>query len=103
MPHLIRGLIDGDGWISFKGRQIGYCGNKECVTYLRDYLVENLNVYKVKVLNIKKNLWQVVWCSKKDIQLIGDYIYKDKQDCFLQRKYDNFNKLIKSNTEVKNL
>lgn len=90
MPHFIRGLIDGDGWISVKSHQIGFCGSETLVTQVRDYLANILGVYKVKVLHPEQNLWQITWASKKDINLIGEYIYKDKQDCYLQRKYKNF-------------
>ena len=99
MSHLIRGLIDGDGWVSYKSHQIGFCGNELCVTQLRDYLVETLGVYKVTVLHAEPHLWQVTWASKNDISIIGNYIYKDKQEFFLKRKYDNFLKIY-GNTEV---
>ena len=42
----------------------------------------------------------LIWSSKKDIKLIGDYLYKDKNDCYLLRKYNNFKKIIQINTEV---
>lgn len=90
MPHLIRGLIDGDGWISAKSHQIGFCGSEQLVTQVRDYLVEKLGVYQVKILKTGSHLWQITWASKKDILLIGDYIYKNKRDCYLKRKYENF-------------
>lgn len=100
LSHFVRGLIDGDGWISFKGEQIGFCGNETLVTQLRDFLVKTLNVYNSKILKTGNNLYQVCWCSKKDIKNIGEYIYKDKGDCFLKIKFDNFNELVNGNTEV---
>lgn len=101
MPHLIRGLIDGDGWISFAAHQIGFCGNEQTVTQVKNYLVQKLKVYDVKVLHPENNLWQITWASQKDIELIGNYIYKDKQDCYLIRKFNEFLK-IQGNTEVTN-
>lgn len=100
MPHLIRGLIDGDGWITCKGNQIGFCGTEKCVTQLRDYLVSTLGVFNVKIIHQNTNVWQVSWSSKRDIKLIGEYIYKDKHDCFLLRKYKNYLELTHENTEV---
>lgn len=100
MPHLIRGMIDGDGWISAAGHQLGFCGNEQMVTQLRNYLVEKLNVYNVKVLHPGDKLWQVTWSSQKDIQKIGNFIYKDKDNCFLIRKYNNFLNIVHGNTEV---
>ena len=100
MPHLIRGMIDGDGWISPKGKQVGFCGSKECVEGFRNFLVKTLNVFPVKILFTNSNVWQVCWCSKKDMIKICEYIYKDKQDCFLQRKYNKYLELIHDNTEI---
>ena len=100
MPHLIRGMIDGDGWISYKGRQLGFCGNENTVTQLRDYLVSKLSIRCNKIIHPEENLWSVTWGSLKDIKKIGDYIYQDKEDCFLTRKYNNFLQLIQGNTEV---
>lgn len=37
ISHFIRGLIDGDGWISAKGKQIGFCGCEQLVTEVRDF------------------------------------------------------------------
>ena len=51
MPHLIRGMIDGDGWISFNSHQIGFCGNEKTVNQLKEYLVKTLNVYDVKIIH----------------------------------------------------
>lgn len=100
MPHLIRGMIDGDGWISFKSHQIGFCGNEKTVTQLRDYLVQKLQVFNVKVLHTSENLYQVTWASTKDIETIGKYLYANKEDCYLVRKYNNFTNIIQGNTEV---
>ena len=99
MPHLIRGMIDGDGWISYKSHQLGFCGNEKTVTQLKEYLVKLLKVYDVKVLHTGEHLWQVTWAGKKDIIKICSYIYKDKDKFFLKRKYENFLK-IQGNTEI---
>lgn len=101
MPHVIRGMIDGDGWISSAAHQLGFCGNEKTVTQIRNYLVDKLNVYNVKVLHPENNLWQITWASKKDIITICNYIYENKQDCYLIRKYKEFLK-IQGNTEVTN-
>jgi hypothetical protein len=101
ISHLFRGLLDGDGWISSKSHQLGFCGSKICVTQFRDFLVKTLNVYNVAVLQTQPHLWQVSWASKRDIIHICEYIYADKKDCFLDRKYQEFLK-IQGNTEVSN-
>jgi hypothetical protein len=48
-------------------------------------------------------LWSCQWSSKKDILKIGQYIYQNKQDCYLKRKYNNFLQIIQDNTEVTSL
>lgn len=100
MSHLIRGLIDGDGWISEKGKQIGFCRTEKCVTQLRDYLCSKLNISIPKIIHQDTNLWQITWHKKNDIQTICEFIYKDKNDCFLKRKYNNYLKLIHGNIEI---
>lgn len=94
MSHFIRGLIDGDGFISYKSHQIGFCGNEKMVTFVRDYLCDLLNVYRVKILKTEEHLWQITWASKNDIRKIGEYIYNNKNECYLQRKYDNYLEII---------
>lgn len=93
-------MIDGDGWITVKGNQIGFCGTEKCVTQVRNYLVSMLGVYKVSVIHQGINVWQISWSGKEDIKKIGEFIYKDRNDCFLERKYLNYLELIHDDTEV---
>lgn len=86
MSHLIRGILDGDGWISSKAHQLGFCGSEVLMTQIRDFLVSRLNVYNVKVLHTEINLWQITWASKKDIITIGNYLYQDAKEFYLTRK-----------------
>ena len=99
MPHMIRGLIDGDGWISYMSHQLGFCGNEIIVTEVRDFLVNRLDVYNVSVIHPRDNLYQITWASKKDIQVICEYLYNNKKRYYLQRKYNNY-LAIYGNTEV---
>lgn len=100
MPHLIRGMIDGDGWISSVRTYIGFCGNEQTVTHFKDYIVNKLNVRNVKVCHPEDNLYAVQWSSRKDVLNICIYIYNDKGDCYLRRKYNNFLKVFHDDTEV---
>lgn len=100
MPHLLRGLIDGDGWITKNGK-IGFCGNKETVTQVRNYLVNKLNVYNVSIIQCKSStLYMIQWANKRDYQKICEYLYQDKEKYYLQRKYKNYLLTIHGNTEV---
>lgn len=110
MPHLIRGLIDGDGNIGYRKRnqkqdlniknvrgQVAFCGSELIVNQLRDFLVEKLNVYPAKIIK-EGNIFSVRWNSKQDILLICNYIYSSAT-IYLKRKKEKFiflNKLISS-------
>lgn len=99
MPHLLRGLIDGDGWVT-SSHKIGFCGNLQSVTQVQNYLVNKLNVYNVKIIQCRKSeLYMIQWASKKDFLSICEYIYKDKEDFYLKRKYNNY-LIVNGNTEV---
>ena len=99
MPHLLRGLFDGDGWISAKGHQIGFCGAEQMVIHVYEYLLNHLQLYPVKILHPEEHLWQIGWSGKSDIIKLGNYLYNDKNDCYLKRKYSNFLE-IQGNTEL---
>lgn len=107
MPHLIRGMIDGDGSLTITHTHnkphlvIYFCGNQQCVTQLRDYLVNILDLYNVKVVQASENLWQISWASKKDCLKICDYLYKDA-NYFLTRKKEKYLYALNDyeNTEV---
>lgn len=94
MQHLIRGIIDGDGFTSCfyrkgsknKAYNIGVCGTESLVKGVRDFLVSKLGVYKVKVVK-RDGCYMIVWGSKKDIDKIVSYLYKDAK-YYLKRKVD---------------
>lgn len=104
MPHLIRGMIDGDGSITIshiEGKPhlvVYFCGNEKCVTQVRNYLVKQLNIYNVKVVKVNDNLSQISWASKNDIEKIKKYLYENA-NFYLYRKFNKF-KELNENTEV---
>ena len=99
MPHLIRGILDGDGFTSkhIKSNRytfshyIGFTGSESLMTSIRDYLVNELGVYNVKVVKTEST-YMVLWGSKQDIIKIRDYLYKDA-NFYLQRKLDKIKEL----------
>lgn len=107
MPHLIRGLIDGDGWITHHnkpstnkiGNAIGLCGNYSLIESFKIFLINTLKISDVKITirNEENNFSQILWCSKSDIEKIGNYIYRDKKDIYLTRKYKKFISILDSN------
>lgn len=107
MPHLLRGMIDGDGCITIthpKNKPIlvvYFCGNQQTVTQVRDFLVNTLNVFNVKVIQAGPNLWQISWASKKDTLKICNYLYEDA-NFYLTRKFEIYKNALNNfeNTEV---
>lgn len=96
MPHLIRGLIDGDGWITETHTAnnkshlvIGFCGSEKCVVQVRNYLVNRLNIYNVKIVKSEENLWQISWAAKEDVKKIGNFLYRDA-NIYLTRKFNKY-------------
>ena len=101
MPHLIRGILDGDGNISGHMapnnnfyHSIGFCGTHELMQNIASYLLENLKLQKKLTVYDYKNrlLSEVKIQNKHDMYLVGEWLYKDAT-IFLTRKkeiYDCF-------------
>ncbi len=101
MPHLIRGILDGDGCIGAhyikSGRFlhfISFCGTHELMDGISEYLVKKLNLKtKPKVYDYKnRELSEISIRNIDDMVLVGDFLYENA-NIFLKRKkekYDNF-------------
>ncbi len=91
MPHLIRGIFDGNGTVTIgtKDGSIRFAmyGTEELCTQFRDYLSDTIGLRSPKVS--KGTCWHV-WYYKHDAKPFFDYIYKDSEDLRLKRKYDRF-------------
>jgi intein/homing endonuclease len=106
LRHFIRGILDGDGWISIRNRKfgsevtVGFCSGslsfmKGLVSNLKSCV--NLSVYNLrKREKITKNgvqsfVYQLDFYSK-NAQEILKFIYKDlkDEDIFLDRKYNSY-------------
>lgn len=98
--HLLRGLFDGDGTIGANGRMIGYCSQERIVTDVYNFLVTTLNVTAVKIHKrepAKENhspVWHVSWSKKDDVKAIAKYLYADKGDFYLRRKFERVAHLL---------
>lgn len=87
IPHFIRGYFDGDG-IAKKEGYIGFCGDIKMIEYIKSTLINKCNVNDNTITYNKGNsIYYIQWSSKKDIKAIFDYIYKNKKDLYLKRKY----------------
>lgn len=94
IPHFIRGYFDGDG-IAKKEGYIGFCGSYEIISEIKNELIKECNVKDNKITYNKSNhIYYIQWGSKEDIKSIFNYLYKNKQDLYLTRKYNKIkNKL----------
>lgn len=105
MPHLIRGIFDGDGSIMAKPspnndghnrflHSISFCGTHKLMEDISNYSFEYLNLkQKPLVYDYKdRQLSDFKIQNIKDMQTFGDWMYNDST-IYLNRKkdiYDNF-------------
>ena len=114
MPHLIRGIMDGDGSIAAhtikSGRflhSISFCGTHKLMNDISDYLYSNVNLKtKPRVYDYKNRLLSEISIrSKDDMVNFGNYIYNNSS-IYLIRKRNLYNlflehyNLKQGNTEV---
>lgn len=105
LPHMLRGMIDGDGSVSKSGNLIAFYGNQANVEKFRQLLFDRFEI-KFPNLRVRESVSWISWGSKRDVKTIGEYIYNDKSDLFLKRKYDrwisnpNNQSILHANTEI---
>ena len=112
MPHLIRGILDGDGSIEAKwyippdGRRrfahkIAFCGTHRLMSEINDYLVKTLNLKVPRTPYDYKNraLSEIQYTNYDDIEKIGNFLYNSATIYLLRKKelYD----LIKERIEIR--
>ena len=102
MPHLIRGIMDGDGSIFMKEidkkfiHAISFCGSDRLMNDLSSYLYNTLllntkpSIYKYS----DRNLSEIKIQKKDDILKYGNWIYKDSS-IYLLRKRESYNLFLK--------
>lgn len=112
MPHLLRGILDGDGSIEAKwytpsdGRKrfkhrIAFCGTNRLMKDINDFLVETLSlkVSKTPYDYKDRHLSEIHYSNYDDIEKIGDYIYENAT-IYLYRKKELYD-LIKQRIETR--
>lgn len=103
MPHLIRGIIDGDGSIQAREHNngkflhnISICGTERLMTEISEYITNILSLQtKPTVYNYSdKSLSDIKIQNIHDMELFGNWLYKDAT-IYLKRKRDLYIKFIK--------
>lgn len=106
MPHLIRGMFDGDGSISFYQRKdrnvhkkaIRMCqGNKRFLEDFINYMFVTFNIEKVSLFQEKENLWSFAYTANESLTKIIDVVYNNSK-IFMKRKMEKI-ELIKKEIE----
>ena len=105
MPHLIRGIFDGDGSIMAKPNPsndghnrflyfFSFCGTHQLMEDISNYILENLGI-KTAVYDYKdRNLSELKIQNIDNIAKFGYWIYRNST-IFLNRKKDIFNDFLK--------
>lgn len=102
MPHLLRGIFDGDG--NIKAHQtnvrnryahaLSFCGTHTLMQDINDYLCKTLLVNEKKVYDYSdRHLSEIKWQNKEDMKKIGDWMYRDAT-IYLVRKHELYNDFI---------
>lgn len=106
MPHLLRGILDGDGsiiahWHTAKdGRtrfkhEISFCGTHKLMYDINEFLHNhlNLNIYREIYDYKNKNLSELKITNYNDIQIVGNYLYNNAT-IYMTRKKEKYNLII---------
>lgn len=101
-PHLIRGILDGDGSIAFYARHnrkvhvkaIRFCqGNEQFLIDLMKFLEEKVNIKIINTYKEKENLWSIAYRSNDSLLKLYNYLYNDAT-IYIKRKKELCDKLI---------
>ena len=92
--HVVRGLIDGDGWISFGnylGRDIssiGLCGSYDICNFVQEYFTMVIGTGTLKVSKVKdKDCYKISYTSLADQRKIVNHLYGNAT-VYLNRKFE---------------
>jgi LAGLIDADG-like domain len=88
MPHLLRGLFDGDGTVSKRtdGKiMVGFCGSERLVAEVRMWLICRLGISDNRI-HENGTIRFVQWSHREDARRVARYIYRDAE-FYLQRKF----------------
>jgi hypothetical protein len=88
LPHFIRGVIDGDGWVQDRGYVVnvtsGSLNFSQALTNV--FINEGLNARLAEDGPVYR-----IWVSgKQDVRRLGEWIYADCGDLLLERKRARF-------------
>jgi len=92
MAHFIRGVFDGDGWVSGEKVthiQFGIAGNKPFLQRIQDVLINSCGVNKVKLYHLSgdNKAYKIQYTGSQIFKILS-FLYKDSNNQFrLTRKH----------------
>lgn len=118
MPHLIRGIFDGDGSASYYARPnrnvhvkaIRFCkGNEQFLIDLIQFLNEHVDIIPVNTFHEQSGVWSIRYAKNDSVKKIIEYMYSDATIYMYRKKkicdliYKEVLKYSNGNTEITNL
>lgn len=92
MPHLLRGIFDGDGTVTIDKKygypHFAYYGSKQICEDISEFLHQKIGLNKNKVS--KTTCYHVWWGGSGPASKFSEYIYKDCGAFVLERKRRKF-------------
>jgi len=92
MPHFIRGVFDGDGWIN--GRKIthvqfGIAGNRPFLQQIQDILIKRCHINRVKLypLSQRGKAYKLQYTGSQIFRILNFLYKKSSYQTRLDRKY----------------
>lgn len=90
IPHIIRGIFDGDGCIGIN-KSVSFTGNQYVISKIQQILENKINLNKVKLFE-KEGTFILSFSAKQNVKDFYHYIY-DNATIYLTRKKERFEKL----------
>ena len=95
ISHLIRGIMDGDGWIAKKDAFIGFIGTNKLMHQIKDQIQSELSIEgKICIKNDDTELSELWYADNNSKKLMYHYLY-DNANYYLVRKKDNLENFLK--------
>lgn len=84
--YIIRGFIDGDGWIRKDGKEFFVCGASfDFMIFLKEYF-EEIGMINIKIINQGDNFYLIRSAIQSNVLLLKKCVYNNGESMGLQRK-----------------
>ena len=95
--HVIRGILDGDGFINTTEGRTGITGNEDLLLFIKEYVEEKLGVHcSITTPHKGKKTRDLRVSGRNQCKVFLDYIYNDAE-MYIERKYMKYKSLYDSN------